>query len=178
MKKYSQLIAGLALLAVILSACGTNIPAPAGGSTPNATEALVTTTTTPDPCAPENLETEVLKVHKYMREFDDASSLAMARPVEQLPDAIADLQRIRREAEDEFTPHCLGDLKTYQIGHMNTVINTLIAMMSGQEAEVLNQGIAIARQQHDDYTLELARVLGLTIEPANVPPPPTDTPTP
>lgn len=176
MKKYSQLIAGLALLAVILSACGTNIPAPTGGSTPSAPEAAATST--PDPCAPENLETEVLKVHKYMREFDDASSLAAARPVEQLADAIADLQRIRREAEDQFTPPCLGDLKNYQIAHMNTVINTLIAMMNGQDAAVLSEAIAVARQQHDEYTLELARVLGLTIEPANVPPPPTDTPTP
>jgi hypothetical protein len=113
-----------------------------------------------------------------MREFDDASSLAASRPREQLPDAIAELQRIRREAEDQVTPHCLGDLKTYQISHMNSVINTLIAFMGGSDQELVNQGIGLAREQHDQYTLELARLLGLTIEPATVIPLPTLTPSP
>jgi len=175
MKQYSQLIVGLALaLFVLLSACGTNIPV--AGSTPSAT--AVPATNTPDPCAPENLEAEVNKVHKSMREFDDASSLAASRPPEQLAEAIAELQQIRRDAEDQFTPICLGDLRTYQVAHMNTVINTLIAFMGGQEQEVVNQGIALAREQHDQYTLELARILGLTIEAATVIPLMTDTPTP
>jgi hypothetical protein len=50
---------------------------------------------------------------------------------------------------------------------MNTVINTMLFMLSYQgsdaEAEALNQGIALARQQHDQYVLELANVLGLTV---------------
>lgn len=175
MKKHSQLIVGFVLVAVLLSACGTNIP-PAGNGTPGATPAPFTVT--PDPCAPENIEAEVNKVHKFMREFDDASSLAASRPREQLPDAIAELQRIRREAEDQVTPHCLGDLKTYQISHMNSVINTLIAFMGGSDQELVNQGIGLAREQHDQYTLELARLLGLTIEPATVIPLPTLTPSP
>ena len=175
MKQYSQLIVGLVLaLVVLLSACGTNIPVV--DSAPSATP--VPATNTPDPCAPENVEAEVNKIHKYMREFDDASSLAASRPPEQLADAIAELQQVRRDAEDQFTPHCLGDLKTHQVAHMNTVINTLIAFMGGSDQETVNQGIALAREQHDQYTLELARVLGLTIEPANAAPLPTETPTP
>jgi hypothetical protein len=135
-------------------------------------------TSTPDPCAPENIETEVQKVHEFMREFDDSSALAASRPREQLAEAIADLQRIRREAEDQPTPICLADLKTYQISHMNSVISTLIAFMAGSEQATVDQGIALAREQHDQYTLELARLLGLTIEPATVIPLPTATATP
>jgi hypothetical protein len=176
MKK--QFIIGLLLaFAVFLSACGSNPPAVIENvvNTPVATSAP-TMTNTPDPCGSENREAEVQKIHKYMREFDDASSLAASRPREQLADAIAELQRIRRESEDQPTPSCLVDLKTYQISHMNSVINTLMAFMSSADQQAVDQGIALAREQHDQYTLELARLLGLTIEPATVVPPPAETP--
>ena len=113
-----------------------------------------------------------------MREFDDASILASNMPREQLSGSISDLQRIRREAEDEVIPACLTNLKTYQVQHMNSVISTLIAFMGGADQKGLDQGIALARQQHDQYTLELARLLGLTVVAATAPPAPTETPTP
>jgi hypothetical protein len=113
-----------------------------------------------------------------MREFDDASILASNMPREQLSASIADLQRIRREAEDEEIPGCLTDLKAIQVQHMNSVINTLIAFMGGTDQQTLDQGISLARQQHDQYTLELARILGLTVVAATMPPPPSETPTP
>jgi hypothetical protein len=126
-----------------------------------------TSTPESDPCAPENIPVEVEKVHKLMREFDDASLLASNTPIEQLNPSIADLQRIRRDAEDQPAPACLATLKQYQLAHMNTVINTMLYMLSYQgsdtETEALNQGIALARQQHDQYVLELANVLGLTV---------------
>lgn len=121
----------------------------------------------PDPCAPENISTEAEKIHKLMREFDDASLLASNTPIEQLNSSIADLQRIRRDTEDQSTPSCLTTLKQYQLAHMNTVITTMLLMLGYQgtdaETENLNQGIALARQQHDQYVLELANVLGLTV---------------
>jgi len=113
-----------------------------------------------------------------MREFDDASALAANMPLEQLSDPIANLQKIRRNAEDEQIPPCLTNLKDYQIKHMNSVINTLIAFMGGANQQDLDQGIAAARQQHDQYTLELARILGLTIVPATAVVTPSETPTP
>jgi hypothetical protein len=179
MKKHPQFIIGLVLvLVVLLSACGTNIPATNSASSAPSATPIVAPTNTPDPCAHENIEAEVQKVHKYMREFDDASALAASRPREELAGAIADLQKIRREAEDQQIPSCLGDLKTYQISHMNSVINTLIAFMGGSDQKLVDQGIALARQQHDQYTIELARLLGLTIEPATVVPLVTATPVP
>ena len=120
-----------------------------------------------------------------MREFDDASSLAVSMPRDQLSSQIADLQKIRRDAEDEPIPSCLANLKTYQITHMNTVINTLLLFMSGGSQQQVDQGIALARQQHDQYALELAHLLGITVVPAttgtlipplSATPPPTSTP--
>ena len=103
-----------------------------------------------------------------MREFEDAALLASNTPFDQLNPTIANLQRIRRDVEDLRTPVCLTTLKQYQLAHMNTVINTMLGFLSGADSETLNQGIALARQQHDQYTLELAKLLGLTVvaEPA------------
>jgi hypothetical protein len=61
---------------------------------------------------------------------------------------------------------------------MNSVIDTLVAFLSGTDQAIIDQGIAIARQQHDQYTLELARILGITVVPATPAPLPTQTPTP
>jgi len=171
MKKQLFFLLTLSLVAtMIFSACGSSDPAatksPTKTKTTQATEPA-SPTSTPDPCAPENLPAEVEKVHKLMREFDDASLLASNTPIEQLNPSIADLQRIRREAEDQPVPSCLASLKQYQLAHMNTVINTMLYMLGYQgndaDKEVLNQGIALARQQHDQYVLELANVLGLTV---------------
>jgi hypothetical protein len=184
------------ITALLLSACGdkasnsdetptvtrtrvptrTATPLPTFTSTATSTEIIPTAT--PDPCSDENIEAEVAKVHKFMREFDDASVLAANMPREQLGTAIAGLQKIRRDAEDQLVPSCLFMLKTYQIAHMNTVINTLIAFLGGSEQDVIDQGIALARQQHDQYTLELARVLGLTVIPESDLLTPTATSTP
>jgi hypothetical protein len=113
-----------------------------------------------------------------MREFDDAATLASNVPREQLSTSIADLQRIRREAEDELVPPCLTQLKAYQVQHMNSVIGTLIAFLGGTDQQSLDQGITLARQQHDQYTLELAKVLGLTVVAVTPRSEPSETPTP
>lgn len=175
------------VLSVILAACGTVAPTPftiteyivVTATMPTMPiVSTVTSTVTSDPCAPENIEAAVQEIHKLMREFDDASTLAASRPREELADSIANLQRIRREAEDQPTPACLATLKTYQVSHMNSVINTLIAFMGGAEQQSVDQGIAAARQQHDQYTIELARVLGITMVPATAAVTPTQTPRP
>ena len=184
------------ILAMFLAACG-NIATPA--AIPIATETAMpthtipaTVTPTPDLCAPENVRAEVDKVHRHMREFDDASTLAASMPREQLSGSIAELQKIRRAAEDEAVPVCLSTLKDYQLKHMNSVIATLIAFMSigdplsidcasaeqSAETEAICENIAFARQQHDQYTLELARILEIPIITATAAVTPEETPTP
>ncbi|HEY2979593.1 MAG TPA: hypothetical protein VGJ22_00300 [Anaerolineales bacterium] len=154
MKASRSMILGLVLTALLATACGNQ----AAEAT-----ATITVTPTPDPCAPENIAPEVNKVHALMREFDDASLLAANTQLNQLSPAIASLQSIRRRAEDQRVPACLVQLKRLQLTHMDTVIATLVAFLSGTDQETLNQGIALSRQQHDAYTLELARLLGITL---------------
>jgi len=174
MKYHNMLIvSSLFIAAALLTGCAGNPTAVESAPTATATASI---TATPDPCAPGNIEAEVNKVHKHMREFDDTSMVAANMPQDQISSAITDLQRIRREAEDEPIPSCLVSLKTYQIAHMNSVINTLVAFMGGSDQQTVDQYLALARQQHDQYTLELARVLGLTVVPATIPsgtPPPS-----
>ncbi len=120
----------------------------------------VSLTPTPDICAPENIGTEIEEIHKIMRTFEDASLLASNTPNQQLYSAIADLQRIRREAEYLKAPACLDKLKKLQLTHMETVINIMMAFYTGTNAEIINTGILQARQEHDAYTLELVELLG------------------
>lgn len=98
-----------------------------------------------------------------MREFDDASLLAANTTKDQLLPAISNLQRIRREAQDLTVPSCLANLYKLELQHMDTVITTLISFMGGADQANLNKGIDLARQQHNAYTLELSRLLGLTM---------------
>ena len=183
MKKSILLIFLAALILIMLvSGCGSSVITPESIPTATTTDTAmptltITITMTPDLCASENIKTEVDKVHRHMREFDDAARLAASMPREQLSVPTADLQKIRREAEDEPVPPCLSTLKDYQIKHMNSVIDTLIAFMGindplavdcveieqNTEEELICQSIAIARQQHDQYILELAKILELPI---------------
>jgi hypothetical protein len=187
MKKQFQVVLLFSLICTLLiSACGnTPTPVPTVAAIVESPTSVPSATNTPNPCAPENLQAEVEKIHKLMREFDDGANLAASVPVDQLTPVISNLQRIRREAEDLPVPSCLVKLKTHQVNHMNIVIDTLIKLIGyangtvGQD--VINQGIALAKQEHDNYVIELAVVLGLTpvVPTAGVPPTQTtQTPTP
>ncbi|MGE5464279.1 MAG: hypothetical protein ACM3PS_13045 [Syntrophothermus sp.] len=176
MKKDLVRLVSVLFALIYLAGCGApatlapnNQPTPAGNATATLSPSNPLPSDTPDPCAKGQLEAEVQKVHRHMREFDDASLLASNLPRDQLKDSITNLQRIRREAEDEEIPACLADLKKYEVDHMNSVINTLVSFMGGTSQQALEQGISIAREQHDQYTLELARLLGLTVVPATEP---------
>ena len=167
---FPRFISILSLMVLLAGCSGAPVAIPSGTDTiqimsPTVEVALVPSST-PDPCSSELIEAEVQKVHGHMREFDDASILASNLPLQELSGPIANLQRIRREAEDEQIPPCLTTLKNSQIAHMNTVIGTLVAFLGGADMNTLEKSIASAREQHDQYTLELARLLGLTVVPA------------
>jgi hypothetical protein len=136
---------------------------------PAATQAepILTATSSPDddPCSTQNLPATVQPINDLMREFDDASQLASNLPIAQLPGVISNLQRIRRDAEDVEIPVCLGTLKTHQLNHMNLMIQTLLAFVGGANQETLNTGLEQARKEHDLYSLEIVRLLGVTLAP-------------
>lgn len=153
---------------ITLTACG-------GNSTDTA-DLTPSASATPDLCAPEAIKGEIDQVNRLMREFDDASLLAANTARDLLRPAIAELQRIRRDAEDQLVPPCLSDLKQIQLAHMNLVIATLTGFMGSSDQQSVTDGINRARQLHDKYTLEIARLLGITLVPITAPVQLTDTP--
>jgi hypothetical protein len=150
-------------------------------ATPTATRTLAPTivvpptpTSTPDPCAPANLPAQIIPVHDLMREFDDASILAQNTPLQYLSPQIADLQRIRRAAEDQPVPACLAELKGYQLAHMNVVVDTFLTFIQafssgGGGALDLTPQLEAAREQHRLYDAELSRLMGWTPVPTMTP---------
>jgi len=160
--KYQSLLI-LTIFVLSLNACANQSIASAQ---PSATmEPALIPTFTPDPCSAENLSTSIKEVNDLMQEFDDIAKLAASVAREKVPELVSEMQRIRREAEDHETPVCLATLKVHQITHMNTVIDTLIAFIGGAQAEALNEGISRAGHEHDLYTLEVARLLGIPQAP-------------
>ena len=144
----------LVILVLLLAACGNASPDNADPSF------------TPDPCLSSTMNASVKPINDLQREFNDASELAANQPREQLQPSITEMQRIRRAAEDQVVPECLFTLKQHQLAHMNAVIDTLIAFVSGADTDSLNQGMAEARNEYDLYTFEMARLLGVTLVPA------------
>jgi hypothetical protein len=138
---------------------------------------LPTRTALPEPtddlCTIELVRPEVGQVHALMLEFYDASALATQTPIEQLVQVIPSLQAIRRRAEALPVSYCLDKLRTFQISHMNMVINTLMAFMSKSDPSILREGIIQARMLNEEYKKEKARLLGEEYIP-----PPTPEPTP
>jgi hypothetical protein len=123
-----------------------------------------------DPCVPQNMPSTVQPVNDLMREFEDASQLASNLTPQQLPEVISNLQRIRRAAEDVDIPACLDTLKTHQLNHMNLMIQTLLAFVGGADQETLNSGLELARKERDLYSLEVVRLLGITLAPITTTP--------
>ena len=144
---------------LVVSACANQKPTIVESSPTIGPTAIPTST--PDPCSVENLSESIKVVNDLMREFDDMSKLATNLSREKLPEMISEMQRVRRAAEDHEVPACLSTLKVHQLAHMNTVINTLIAFLGGAQPEMLTEGISRAGQEHDLYTLEVARLLGI-----------------
>lgn len=147
----------IALFAVFFAACG-------GAESVPATATTVPITSTPDLCSEANLPDEVAKVNKLTREFDDYSALASNTPQQQLVVVIPELQRILRDAEDQTVPPCLVKLKELQIAHMQVVVQTLLAFVSNTDVKLINAGIVQSRELHAQYDIEMARLLGLTLD--------------
>lgn len=155
MKKLVWSLFSLVLL--LTSACGNQAVATQSAPVSTATNIMN------DPCSAPNLPLTVQGLNDLMSEFDSISQLVSGASAQQLPDIISRLQRVRRAAEDTQIPACLGTLKTHQLNHMNLLIQTLIAFVGGSSKEDLNAGLEDARKEHDLYSLEIVRLLGITI---------------
>lgn len=145
---------------LIVSACGAQLPA-----------AGATFTSDPDPCSPQNLPATVDGINDLTREFDEASQ-QVSTSSQPLPEVVSDLQRIRRAAEDLPIPPCLVTLKTHQLNYMNLAIQALIGFLGNPDPETLKSGLESAQQEHSLYSLEMVRLLGITLAPVTESPAP------
>lgn len=127
---------------------------------PTATE---TFTPTPDPCLPENLSDAVSEVHDFMIKFDKLSTEAAQVQREDLPEKITGLEDLLQAAQEQKVAPCLQTLKDHQLKHMQLVIDTLNAFLDGADKKTLDDMIQQARDEHDAYALELARLLKIDI---------------
>jgi hypothetical protein len=66
-------------------------------------------------------------------------------------------------------PACLQDLKQLQLQHMEVVIQILLTFMGETNADFVNQGIMQARDLRLQYDIEMARLLGVTLQPQPTP---------
>ena len=155
MKKAVFLWTAICIL-LFLSACSKLAPAIMGTSTPSLTA-------TPDLCSASNLPNTVKPVNDLMRQFDDYAALASSTPQSQLVQEIPPLQTIRRAAENQAVPPCLKQLKVDQLSYMDTLIQTLLAFNANASSDVLKGGSAQAQQYHNQYVIELAHLLGMTV---------------
>ena len=155
MKRVVFLWTAICLL-LLLSACGKLAPAVVVTSTPSVTA-------TPDLCSSANLPLAVRPVNDLMRQFDDYATLAKSTPQSQLVQVIPPLQAIRRAAENQAVPACLKQLKVDQLSYMDTLIQTLLAFESNASSDVIKGGSAQAQQYHNQYVIELAHLLGMTV---------------
>lgn len=155
-----RIVPVLVALCIVLAACGNQGASATGPAAQPDTQSDLPAST-PDPCAPDNLEQSIKPVNDLMREFDDAYQLASNVAKEQVAPIISEMQRIRRAAEDQRVPGCLMELKTHQLAHMNTLIDVMLAFVSGAESSSLTEGLQKAQNEHDLYTVQIAKLLGI-----------------
>jgi hypothetical protein len=186
----------LVAITVILVSLLNVAPPPAPLPTMTETQTAPPTSTitpTPDHCATENLQATLLPFDQISREFSDTFVLAQNTPAAQLSPMISELQKIRRRAQDYFVPPCLSALKKYQINFMNTAIDVSLLLYSsfpGEPNDSLTQEqvdtivaqvnqLMIELSDHgQQYAIEMARLLGVTVTPSPPTLEPRDTATP
>ncbi len=174
-----------AIVVIVVSLLNIRPPAPAAPtitSTWTATPVLTPTLTrTPNPCAPENIDATIIEFDKLSREFSDTFVLAQKTAAAQLSPIIIKMQEVRRHAEDFAVPACLVTLKDYQLGFMNSAINTSLLLYSsfpGDSNQSLskeqinkivaqvNEGMTQTSDYGTKYTAEMGRLLGVTLTPS------------
>lgn len=188
-------ISVVAIAAIVVSVLPISGLLPAAPTATPRDTGIPTTTATPDVCAPANVQPVALEFNGFAREFDDYRAIAENTPSQDLAEPIANLQRIRREAEDFEIPICLVSLRELQLSYMNTFIDALITLYSfntdsqqltqqqynelfTQMSVTVNQQISLAFQYYDQYLDEMARIMGVTRVPSPTVAASTETPAP
>lgn len=175
----------LLITALLLVACGskpvaaTSEAPTTAGNTSVPTEPPVTPSATPDLCTQEQLPETVKIVNTYVYQFVNYSNLSIQVPPAQLPQMLASMKAIRQALQQQIVPPCLTDLKHFALQYMDAVIQTETTYMSQATPDkaAFDAGRKLALQYNDQYAVELARLLGVTLAPQNATPAAQVTPT-
>lgn len=162
--------------ALLLAGCApesTAVPTISPTQSPIQT-ATPTVTTTPNLCAPGNVQQQVALVHNLMREFDDTRDVANLTPQTQLGEMILKLSEIRRREEDVVVPSCVNDLHQSAVNYMNAVIGYLRLFMGGGDNTEIGRLIADSQSLRSFYDAERQR-LNFSGTPMSIIPSPTPT---
>lgn len=155
------IVAAISLILILSLIFGASGFTPSASTdTPAPTLSLPTNTpvptNTPDICSSENLATQVERLHALTREFDDTFGLAQTLRLEDAVPLVQDMQRVKRNAEDQTVPACLSKLKEYQLLYMNSGIEVFATVYS-----ITSSNPNISQDQLNSITVPLLeQVLG------------------
>ncbi len=133
----------LPLIAIALVGCSGLI----GGPTP-----------TPDPCSAGEIERYLDAIRDVSRRFDDAVALANTTPRGSLPPVIADLQEIRRDAEDLDVPGCADKAKNALVRYMDGIVDAFLLFLGNRPDSDVNEAFTEATDLLDAYLEAIAEV--------------------
>ena len=161
---------------LLLASCAAT-PSVAPTSTVHPTDTATAVTPILDPCAPAVVGEMVRPINDVMLQFDDYATLAQYSDRDRLAQIIPNMQTMRRLAESRTVPACMEDLQRLQVAYMNATLFTLVEFQKSEpSAGAVATGIVEAQYLHQAYTLELARLLGVTLTPPTTTPALTATP--
>lgn len=135
------------LIAIIISGCSGSF---GFGPTP-----------TPDPCSPTEIKKYIDSIDDVSRRFDDALQLALSTSRISLSPVVADLQTIRRDAEDLEVPECAIDAKGWLILYIDTTIEAFLNFMAQEPDSQVQSKFKLASQYLLSYQEALAEMQSL-----------------
>ncbi|MEX1247224.1 MAG: hypothetical protein WEA61_01975, partial [Anaerolineales bacterium] len=120
-------------------------------------------------CLPDNLPAAYALLNSRLREFDDAATLAINVPREQVVTRVEDMQRIRRQTEELDVPNCLVLLRASMLAYMNRVVELLVGFAGGVSPALVLQGLESSEPLRDAMEAEMATLTGATVTPFPTP---------
>jgi hypothetical protein len=105
------------------------------------------------------------QIQPLARKWDDANKLASQTPRMQLAVQIANLQAVRREAQDLKPPECAKPVHDALVGSMDATIQGFLDFMSQKPDATVQVNFTKANEQMIAFTKALAVVQGLSLDP-------------
>jgi len=148
----------LMALSLSLGACGT--PAPI----------LPAATATLDACDPAIIASVIQPMNELMLQFDDYATLAQYRDKSELPRIVANMQSMQELSQQLIPPACLQTLHDHQLAYMDATMSTLLEFQKADPSTgTIATAVVDAQRYHQEYVLELNRLLAVAATPVATP---------